>query len=789
MKTENNYIETDLGNVAPNPRGEYSDAETYEYLDYVSYMDGSYLCIAETVTGIAPEDGKNTEYWQMNSTPGRLTPEYIVMHDRVANLSEQVEADTEEVRKSKENIESMEQNVTNLHERTLQATEDAERSKDTAAGYAESAEKSRLATETAEQNVNAQITRFDAHVTEQTESAKQDIESARIEANKAILNQQEASVQGVTKVGNAAISETGRAEQAAKESASEASTSEQNAKASETAVKKAEKNVSSLAEQVVTNAKQVSENKETVESARQEMTESITQIQQNTEDVAVLKDELDKSKKSIKSLEFGIDELRKRTSIDTYDELSEVIAKGKTEEYINVGDELMVNRITGLEITSNNSSLAFTITDEQLFVEKVGRIDDDTYTLIYKESKWHYLEEAIELSDIGIVVNGSPNENDLINIKMNYTQVSHTFVDFDSSGTNATRPKDTSIEHFAIVEETYIPNSFNFDAPESALCITPGYTLKAGKYYVYNVADATSDYWCNYKRLYYLFEIPTDITATEDTGDIQLRFVSRGNRETTGDARGVYELTCKPYKCADDALYNNDSVTFVGQVSAPSSEYKDIRTVEGFTVDQTMESVGIIYNNLGHVCYGNNEWAVSNLRQRLGSKEKSMKAVRLHKNDIVSAMKNARGFMWGLDPRFVEMIKPCVVYMKHGLNDEFTRYELYSCEDVATLLSMKEMSFDMQTDEGVVTKLYNAYTNGTLTNNDVASRAKADKAGESPKNYRWSRSASAHYSHDARPVAPTGASDGGGASYGSRFAAAYIIGEAEPSRIITSVEA
>ena len=152
-------------------------------------------------------------------------------------------------------------------------------------------------------------------------------------------------------------------------------------------------------------------------------------------------------------------------------------------------------------------------------------------------------------------------------------------------------------------------------------------------------------------------------------------------------------------------------------------------------------------------------------------------------------MKNARGFMWGLDPRFVKMIKPCVAYMEHSVNDEFAKYELYSCEDVATLLSMKEMSFNIQTDEGVVTKLYNTYTNGTLTNNNVVSRAKADKVGDPPKNYRWSRSASAVYSGDARLVAPTGAGGNGRAFVGFRFAAAYIIGEAEPSRIITSVEA
>ena len=48
MNTENNYIETDLGNVALNPRGEYDSSAAYEYLDAVSYQGGSYGGIQES---------------------------------------------------------------------------------------------------------------------------------------------------------------------------------------------------------------------------------------------------------------------------------------------------------------------------------------------------------------------------------------------------------------------------------------------------------------------------------------------------------------------------------------------------------------------------------------------------------------------------------------------------------------------------------------------------------------------------------------------------------------------
>lgn len=502
-----------------------------------------------------------------------------------------------------------------------------------------------------------------------------------------------------------------------------------------------------------------------------------------------VKKNVENQSRSITNIQSAIKELNKKMSIDTYDELAEALVSGKIENYVNAGDELMVNRIKALSITSNNGNLSFEVSDEQKFVRKVGRIDDDTYVLEYRGNSWMYLEEAINTSDFGFTVNGTPSETDLIYVKMNYEQVSHTFVDFDPTGENATHPKDPDVKHFAIVEQTYVPDAFNYDYPESTLCITPGYALPKGKYYIYNTANATSDWWCNYKRLYYVFEILNDIVATEETGDIQLQYYSRGGRETTGDARGVYELTCKPYCCATKTLYNSDTVKFVGQVAQPGEEYTDIRTIENFTVNQSMDSVGIIYNNLGHVCYGNNEWNVSNLRQRMNSSEKSMNPVRAHKNDILNGMYDAKGFMWGLDPRFTNLIKPCVVAVEHGMNDEFTRYQLYTCEDVATLLSMKEMSFDTQTDEGQIAKLYGIYTNNQLTNDAVASRAKARQAGGTPQDYRWSRSASASTSNNARLVAPSGAIDNHNALNGHRFAPAYIIGVADHRESTESAEA
>lgn len=84
--TVNNYTETDLGNISLNPRGEYDNSVDYEYLDAVSYQGGSYFCLAEletTITGIAPDAGRNSEHWQMIAAPGDMTPEYTAAHNDV----------------------------------------------------------------------------------------------------------------------------------------------------------------------------------------------------------------------------------------------------------------------------------------------------------------------------------------------------------------------------------------------------------------------------------------------------------------------------------------------------------------------------------------------------------------------------------------------------------------------------------------------------------------------------------------------------------------------------------
>ena len=198
--TENNYQETDLGNVSPNPRGEYDSTVEYEYLDLVSYKGGRYLCtvkLGKTVTNVSPAAGKNTDIWQLLTLPGDLTSEYIAMHDDVANKAKQVEASTAAAELARQEAESALADVEQLHSDTVSAANRATESRDSAAGYAQAAEIARNKVKESEENVNAQVTDFDTHVAEKTQESEQAIADARQQAVQTITKQEALSVQTV----------------------------------------------------------------------------------------------------------------------------------------------------------------------------------------------------------------------------------------------------------------------------------------------------------------------------------------------------------------------------------------------------------------------------------------------------------------------------------------------------------------------------------------------------------------------------------------------------------------
>lgn len=201
MESTNNYMETDLGNVSPNPKVTYDNATAYEYLDLVEYQGGSYLCIAALgtkITGTAPTPGKNTDVWQTVALPGNATKEYLDKHTEVIEKAKQVETSRAAVELCKQEVESAQADVEQMRQDTQQSAQSANDANTEAQQAAQQAEASRSAAQTSEQNAVASRNLANTY--------KTNAETAKSAAETAAQNASESKTAAETAAQNAAQS-------------------------------------------------------------------------------------------------------------------------------------------------------------------------------------------------------------------------------------------------------------------------------------------------------------------------------------------------------------------------------------------------------------------------------------------------------------------------------------------------------------------------------------------------------------------------------------------------------
>lgn len=201
MESTNNYMETDLGNVSPNPKGTYDNATAYEYLDLIEYQGGSYLCtvdIDKKVKGISPVAGQNSETWQLVALPGTSTEEYVAKHTEVIEKAKQVETSRAAVELCKQEVESAQADVEQMRQDTQQSAQSASDANTEAQQAVQQAEASRSAAQTSEQNAAASRDLANTY--------KEAAETAKSAAETAAQNASESKTAAETAAQNAAQS-------------------------------------------------------------------------------------------------------------------------------------------------------------------------------------------------------------------------------------------------------------------------------------------------------------------------------------------------------------------------------------------------------------------------------------------------------------------------------------------------------------------------------------------------------------------------------------------------------
>lgn len=719
MESENNYTETDLGNVSPNPRGEYNSETAYEYLDLVNYQGGSYICTPElgkTITGIGPVSGKDTENWQLLTLPGDLTPDYVAMHDNVVQKAKQVESSRAAIELSQQEVEAAQADVKQMRQDTQSAAQDAQESKESASGYAQSADSSRLAAEQAEQNATAQVQGFDMHVAAKVEEADQAITEARSTAINVVnaqgdktaktlkqieeeVNSAVSTAQGyATNASNSAASATSAASgatsaanaaSAAKDEAVAAKTAAETAKSSAESILKSVKETATTATTDINDAKTKAitdindagtAQKNAVDQAgtdqkaavKEEGTKQIDAMNEIKKTIDTTASNVQKNKDSVDTTKTEIEKLKEDVNANAKKALTD-ISTAKTNAIAEVNEDSNVQQIAKnktaieeLKTTNQETDKRMTVVEKQLANNNLNDANIDNIILDV---------------EAGLASTKYPVGTKLITnwdrLDQNSTKTSYkpelNIVHYANTAVKDTEDDEERNANVMYLEwDKTIPDGIAFCITQSLQVFdgTEGAPdgLPAGDYSVKMKAkNGGTTYRNKWDGKYANFTISKAIPS----GGI-MRLTVQDWNGTSDTATAIHVITTQGINESDAKI---EEVLVTQSANAIAEGYTFMGEVWG-------EDVGFGKLNHCECCYyGDNNWATSDLRQWLNSEGLNWwkQQTRYHRKPNIAT--KIQGYLTGLD----EDIKKNIVLTKNqtiGNNQKYPNQKFVTYDKI-----------------------------------------------------------------------------------------------------------
>ena len=464
-------------------------------------------------------------------------------------------------------------------------------------------------------------------------------------------------------------------------------------------------------------------------------------------------------------LQGEIDELGGKSILANYDVLGDKILDGTSTDIIDAGDIIPINWIASV-LGTTTSGLTVACSDIWQFAKAVGEAEEKDYLFVYDGTNWTYNEQTVDLADYALTITGTPSTGEVMDIKTSVNTKQFTFTSYDT-----VEAADENVPHNWCVEQTYAPDTKAYDTYEAVFAVYQGKTIPAGNYHFRSYSYRSG------------FNVDMYFGVTEAIGSADSIVQVRTNSYQTIDitnADGVSKTGVIVPNALIPTVYGTRTTASgaitVAYAAASGVTYTELTDLNVDASDPVVfTSVGIV----DKAALGNNVWPRSNLSEYLNDETAAKASVEpTYMLDVPSAYNLGAGWLYGIDPRAYALIQTAKVEWLAGSgNDDFTYNELYTAEQKVFLLSMLEMSFNIQTNEGTVTQLYSDYTDGVLSNDAFIDRAKYNRAGGTLNSYRWSRSASVSYAYYARLVAATGSNNSGSAYYAYYYAPAFILGK------------
>lgn len=420
----------------------------------------------------------------------------------------------------------------------------------------------------------------------------------------------------------------------------------------------------------------------------------------------------------------------------SFKRLQQIIREGRIDNYMAIGDEIEVEKETGLSISVHTTgSLTATIT-EATWNQHVEHLHHGVYEFTYDGYEWseHELGQGLDLAYYGINTSGTAAEGDVIAVTVATATLVFQYVAKDKDV-----PRNPNLTHSATFQMKNCYRNFQFDAPEALIC-APFQLVAGTTYQIYLYQNPSGTYYlnANLQNKYLDFTPSVNVPAG---GQLVV---------TTGDLRNstsISDLKLSSYANKGDttALESNiacvegssgDGSTSIGAANTPADKTK--------------------VNHTDRTLYGSNNWQQSALRLWLNS-DKAANAWWSAQGpfDRRPSGYDVAGFMYGIEKDFLDVLQEVETPAVQNWFDGGQKVTTY---DKFFIPSNSQIWFTASDTEGKPWDFYTMFSD--LSAAGTGADSNRIKRLNGSATYWWTRTPTGSYAGLECLVDPTGSGGG-----------------------------
>ena len=321
----------------------------------------------------------------------------------------------------------------------------------------------------------------------------------------------------------------------------------------------------------------------------------------------------------------------------SFKRIQRYIRAGVIDKYLAIGDEVSVEKETGVSVSSSNQNLTVSIV-ESTWNEAIETMHSGTFAFSYDGYGWTNSElggEYLDLSHYGITVSGTPSSGDVISVVVTTDTLTFVYV-----AKNKQTMRNSALANSCTFQLKNIYRTLQFAQAQALIYVSTA--LTAGTTYQIYLHKPSNIYYLNaglqnkYLNFTPSVAVPVGGQLVISTGDMR-------NSTSVGDLK----LTSYSTKGGTTVLESG--------ITCSEGSEGDGGTSLGYA---NYASNNTIVNSTDRTLYGSNNWEYSALRQWLNSKDEAGVWWSPKGNfDRSPSQASASGWMRGISKDFLDVLQ------------------------------------------------------------------------------------------------------------------------------------